>query len=43
MQHGILHVNFMRHGILWRKIPRGMEFMAPQNQTSADLFRFALR
>ena len=46
MQHGILRANFMLHGILWRKIPRGMEFMEfapPQNQTSEDLLRFALR
>lgn len=46
MQRGISRVNFMWHGILWRKIPRGMEFMEfapPQNQTSADLLRFALR
>ena len=27
MQHGILRANFMLHGILWHKIPRGMEFM----------------
>ncbi|WP_297989575.1 hypothetical protein [uncultured Campylobacter sp.] len=46
IQREILRANFMQHGILWRKIPRGMEFMEfapPQNQASADLLRFALR